>query len=124
MYFTEITIKQVLTLHQKAISSYGGDKSIIDIKKLESALNFLYLDTHSVPEIAGKIAFRICINHPFVDGNKRTAFLAANLFLKQNGYQYNASQKDAYYLIMGIASSKISEEDCMAHYLKNSYKKN
>jgi death on curing protein len=57
-------------------------------------------------------------NHPFVDGNKRTGFLAAQIFLKKSGLVFTASEEDAYNFVINIASSKILFEEIVG-WLKN-----
>jgi death on curing protein len=122
-YFVEITVEQVLTLHQKAINRDGGDSAILNVSLIEGALNYMYLDTFSIPEIGGKLAYRINTCHAFQDGNKRTAFLSSLLFLRLNEYKYVARSQDAEYLFQEIAAGKKTELDCMAHFFHNAEKR-
>lgn len=115
----EVTIEQILTLHKKSIYKYGGSEQILDRTKIESAINFIHLDLYTIPEVAGILTYRLVKNHPFSDGNKRTALLTAMLFLKMNNFKYTGRSKDIEYLIMDIANSKISKEDAMAHFFHN-----
>jgi len=123
-YYIQITVDQVLTLHDKAINKDGGDAGIRDINLVESALNFLYLDEYTIPEIAGKLLYRFCVNHAFIDGNKRTALLVSHYFLKLNEYRYNGNEHDIYQLIINISNSSVSELDTMAHFFHFCQKKN
>ena len=122
-FFLEIDVEQVKTQHRKAIERYGGSAGIIDERKIESALNFLYLDQFTIPQIAGKLAYRILVNHAFEDGNKRTALLSAQLFLKLNGFRYTAREHDSIEIFIGMAKGEKSELDCMAHFDINTEKR-
>lgn len=118
----QITVHQIITLHRKSIERYGGDDAVLDIRKVESALNFLHLEEFSIPEITGILAFRLVKNHPFADGNKRTALLTALLFLKINNYKYTGRSQDIEYLIMDLSGSKKTKEDAMSHFFHFSEK--
>jgi death-on-curing protein len=63
-----------------------------------------------VADIAAAYAFGLAKNHPFVDGNKRTAFLALGLSLRLNGYRLTASQPDATQTILLLAAGELSEQ--------------
>ena len=85
-----LTLAEVLQIHQDQIQRYGGEKGIRDLGLLESALaqpeasflgEWLHKDLH---EMAAAYAYHICQNHPFVDGNKRTALACALVFLDLN----------------------------------------
>ncbi|MBB3179566.1 death-on-curing family protein [Variovorax sp. Sphag1AA] len=60
--------------------------------------------------LAASYAFAIARNHPFVDGNKRTAFVAMELFLDLNGYELDASDEDCVLAMLGLAAGQLSEE--------------
>jgi death-on-curing protein len=85
-----LTLAEILEIHRNQIELYGGELGIRDIHLLQSALaqpeasfggEWLHADLF---EMASAYAFHICQNHPFVDGNKRTALVAAIAFLKMN----------------------------------------
>jgi len=102
--------------HDLDFAAHGGSGGIRDAGLLESALarpkNILaYADsTPTLAVLAAAYAFGISANHPFVDGNKRTALLASFAFLDVNGLEVTASQEDAYLTILGLAGGEISEE--------------
>lgn len=86
-----LTLAEVLEIHQDQIHQYGGCLGVRDLGLLQSALaqppssfagEFLHKDLF---EMAAAYAFHICGNHPFVDGNKRTALASALVFLELNG---------------------------------------
>ncbi|CAN5290410.1 hypothetical protein BH10PSE16_BH10PSE16_00440 [soil metagenome] len=90
-------------------------------RALSRPLNFLaYADPAKQPDFAALAAsytVGLAKNHPFVDGNKRAAFLATGLFLYLNGYRLNASQADATITLLAVASVEIAET-CFAVWLR------
>jgi len=80
----------VLAVHEEQLAEYGGSAGIRDAGLLESALarpkNLAAYGEPDVAELAASYGFGIARNHPFVDGNKRTAFVSVELFLRLNGY--------------------------------------
>ncbi|MCB1160202.1 MAG: type II toxin-antitoxin system death-on-curing family toxin [Leptospiraceae bacterium] len=108
------TIRQVIKQHQKSIDRYGGGPLILDENKIESALKSMYDPSLGVPEVCAKISFRIISNHPFQDGNKRTALFTLLLMLKKNGHKYNGRKKDLEEIIKKLADGKETEEGYMA----------
>ena len=111
-----ITKAGVLILHDESIREHGGSRGIRDEGLLESALarpeNIAHYEEH-VPlwRLAAAYAFGIAKNHPFVDGNKRAAFMAMNLFLEKNGWSLTASEVDATLTFLKLAASEITEEE-------------
>lgn len=78
---------------------------------------FVYTDSASLHQLAASYAFGIIRNHPFVDGNKRAAFIASALFLALNGLRLNADQVDATRTFLALAAGKMTEEG-LANWLK------
>ena len=111
------SLDEVLQLHNKSILDYGGSNGIIDINLLESAIarpyqSFGDVEFYPSPfEKAAALIESIVKNHPFIDGNKRTGFLACYSLLYRSKFQINADQEQAYQFVIDIASSKISFED-------------
>ncbi len=107
----------VLAIHQRQIAEHGGDSGLRDAGLLDSALahpqNRLAYQEHSptIPELAAGYASAINRNHPFVDGNKRTAFVTCMLFLKMNGYRIEASQEKKYRVFLNLAANQLTEDD-------------
>ena len=91
---------------------------------LDSALarpqNLTAYEKADVAALAASYCFGIAKDHPFVDGNKRAAFLAAGLFLLLNGAKLTASQTDATHAVLGVASGEISEAQFADWIRKNS----
>lgn len=107
-----IQLTDVLLLHQKSIDKYGGSHGIRDEGMLLSAIarpyqSFANEDLYpTVFEKSAAIIESIVINHPFVDGNKRTGFLCMFYILDENHYQITASQEDAYQFVIAISTGQ------------------
>jgi death-on-curing protein len=103
----------LLLLHDESLSEHGGLSGMRDEGLLDSALarpqNLAAYKETDIAALAAAYCFGIAKNHPFVDGNKRAAFLAAGLFLLLNGTKLTASQADATHAVLGVASGEISE---------------
>lgn len=109
----------VLAIHQMQIARFGGATGIRDRGLLESALArpqqlFHYGDRPTIPQLAAAYAFGIARNHPFVDGNKRTAFVAAAVFLEDNGWTVELEQVDVVLKILALAAGELPEADLAA----------
>ncbi|RYE38842.1 MAG: type II toxin-antitoxin system death-on-curing family toxin [Sphingobacteriales bacterium] len=105
-----ILLQEVLALHEILIERFGGSPGIRDQELLESALSrpFQTFDgTELYPTISGKAAALIesmLINHPFVDGNKRTGYSLLRIYLAINRYEITASIEDRYEFVLAIAT--------------------
>lgn len=113
----------IIAVHTELLAEHGGPAGVIDPGLLASALNrpkdkYAYEQNYSLFEIAAAYAFGIVKNHPFVDGNKRTAFIGSTLFLELNSYQFNASETDAAMTFENLAAGKIEEIE-LATWLKH-----
>jgi len=90
---------------------------------LDSALarpqNLAAYGEPTVFELAASLAFGIARNHPFVDGNKRTAFVSASLFLRMNGYELTAGQPEAAVTFRRLAAGELSEEALAGWFREN-----
>ena len=65
----------------------------------------------SLIKMAAAYGFHLCMNHPFVDGNKRIALVAMDIFLQRNGYEISASEKEVYEVINKLASGKLTKNE-------------
>ena len=103
-------------MHQEALLHHGGAEGVRDIGLLESALArtenlFAYSEqAPSLPQLAASYAKGIVANHPFVDGNKRTAFIVSATFLLLNGLKLTAPKEDRVLTFWSLAAGEISEE--------------
>jgi death-on-curing protein len=103
--------------HDLELAAHGGSAGVRDAGLLESALArpkniWAYAEsTPSLAVLAAAYAFGISSNHPFVDGNKRTALVISFAFLDVNGSEVTASQEDAFLTILGLAAGEITESE-------------
>jgi death-on-curing protein len=105
----------ILFAQAEVLAEHGGAEGVRDEGLLGSAMArprnlFAYEGIEEVSRLAASYAVGIARNHPFVDGNKRVAFIALALFLALNGVRLKADQADAFRQIYGVASGEISEE--------------
>lgn len=116
--------KVIMYIHEQLILSYGGSHGIRDENLLNSALEQpkatfgeKYLHD-SIMKMTAAYGYHLCNNHPFVDGNKRIALVAMDIFLQRNGFEIMANELDTYNLIMELASGNLSKES-LANWLEN-----
>ena len=111
--------------HDLELAAHGGSAGIRDQGLLESALarpRNIWAYAESAPplsRLAAAYAFGISCNHPFVDGNKRTALVVSFAFLDVNGIEVTASQEDAFLTILGLAAGEITEDQLAAWFVQN-----
>ncbi len=111
-----VVIGTALALHKRQIAEHGGSDGLRDQGLLSSALarpqNLLaYTDDPDIAALAGASAFGIAKNHPFIDGNKRTALVVMRTFLSVNGYDLKASQEEKYITFLSLADGSLSEAE-------------
>lgn len=110
-----LDLRDVEAFHAIQIAEFGGLDGIRDRGALESALarapNLAAYEKPSVFELAATYAFGIARNHPFVDGNKRTALVASFTFLDLNGWEVRAEETDAVLVFIDLAAGKFSQKD-------------
>ncbi|MBL7081318.1 MAG: type II toxin-antitoxin system death-on-curing family toxin [Candidatus Omnitrophica bacterium] len=118
-----LNINQVLAIHNEMIEQIGGSKGIRDIGLLESAVarpQATFGGEDLYPDIFSKTAalgHSLVCNHSFVDGNKRTGYMAMRLFLNINRYEIKASVEEKYKFVIEI-TKKIRKEKSIAEWLK------
>ncbi len=110
-----LTSLSAVLLQLESLAEYGGSEGLRDEGLLESALArarnlYTYEGVTDLARLAAAYAFGIVRNHPFMDGNKRAAFMAIGLFLARNGHQLRADKADAARVMFGVASGEIAEE--------------
>ena len=119
-----LTLSELIEIHNDQIANYGGDPGVRDINLLSSALavpqstydgTFLHKDLF---EMAAAYAYHICQNHPFVDGNKRVALVAALVFLDFNGIDIDDPDDELYPMMMGVAQGKKDKKTLAALFRK------
>jgi death-on-curing protein len=104
----------VLDVHAEQLALFGGADGVRDLGLLESALgrplNKFGYDETSLASLVAAYAFGIARNHPFVDGNKRTAFASIMVFLGLNGIDFDVPPEAATAVIFGMAAGEIGED--------------
>jgi death-on-curing protein len=114
----------ILYFYDQLILRYGGTHGIRDEKLLDSALQqpkatykgkYLH-DT--IMKMAAAYGFHLFNNHPFIDGNKRIALVAMDVFLQRNGFEIVASEKETYKIMIQLSSGELSKKD-LTTWLEN-----
>ena len=122
-------MSEVLIILQDQIRRYGGTYGVRDPGLLSSALampsstfegQYLHKDLY---EQAAAYAFHLCQNHPFIDGNKRTALASALVFLSLNGIELEDPKEDLYKLMMNVSGKGKGKAEIAAEFRRLSNKK-
>ena len=96
-----LSLDEVLAIHERLIDKFGGSSGIRDRGMLESALFRPQTGYYeNLEEMAVALFESLLINHPFIDGNKRVAFFATDVFLRMNGWKIKVESKSAYSFLM------------------------
>jgi death on curing protein len=105
--------RALVLLHDESLAEHGGASGLRDEGLLESALarplNLAASGSPDVHALAAAYGVGLAKNHPFVDGNKRAAFLAVGLLLRLNGWQLKAPQSDATLTMLAVAAGQMDE---------------
>jgi death-on-curing protein len=121
-----ISKEESLAVHEQVLAAHGGSAGIRDEGLLESALGRpRHLAAYGQGDLfdwAAAYAHGIANNHPFIDGNKRTAFVAAALFLECNGWCVIAPEEQVVQIMVGVADKSVSQE-AVAQWLRDSTQK-
>ena len=105
-----------LAIHERQLAEHGGTGGVRDEKLLESALarpQQLYAygePTPDIADLAASLAYGLARNHPFVDGNKRTAHVCYRVFLALNDVEFDANDEDKYIAMMSLAEGTLREK--------------
>ena len=117
-----VSKSMVLSIHARQIERFGGTPGVRDEGLLESALaqpqatfggQFLQ---PTISEQAAAYLYHIAMNHPFIDGNKRTAFAVMDTFLRLNGCALNLTDDRAYDLVMRVARGTMTKEELSTEF--------
>lgn len=112
-----ISTTLALAVHDRQLAEHGGGTGVRDIGLLEGALarpqqRHAYGDpSPDLAELAASLAHALARNHPFVDGNKRTAHVCYRVFLRLNGGDLVASDEEKYAMMIGLSEGSLSEAD-------------
>ncbi len=115
-----LTLAEILLIHENQIRTYGGEYGVRDIHLISSAIALpestfdgKYLHKGEF-EMAGAYAYHLCQNHPFIDGNKRTALASALVFLELNGINVTDPRGQLYDGMMAMAKSELRKDQFSA----------
>ncbi|MBK1664068.1 type II toxin-antitoxin system death-on-curing family toxin [Rhodospirillum rubrum] len=116
-----VGLKTVYAVHDRQLAEHGGLDGLRDQGAVESALarprNRAAYDSPDAATLAAAYAYGLARNHGFADGNKRTAWVVARLFLVDNGYRLQGVDKrEAVRIVEAIAGGSLSEEDVAAWF--------
>jgi death on curing protein len=121
-----ITKSQAVRMHAEQLAVFGGPAGIRDEGMLESAINrpvnkFAYGET-DLASLAAAYAFGLARNHPFVDGNKRAAFMVMVTFLRKNGVPFAPPEALATAAMIALAAGEV-DEDGLARWIRDNWPK-
>ena len=122
-----LLLETVLAIHSRQLAEHGGQDGMREEGLLLSALDrpknlHSYSTDVDLADLAASYAHSIVKNHAFIDGNKRTAIMACELFLAINGQELVANDEDTYIAMIGLADGSVSEQEFakwLRQYLKN-----
>jgi len=117
---------QVEAIHDNLVCQHGGLPGIRDENALEASvarpINLFLHGQPDIPSLAATYAHGIANNHPFLDGNKRTAFVVADVFLKWNGFAFSMTEREAVTVMVNLAAGTLSQLE-FAEYIRKNIKK-
>ena len=120
---TWLNREECLAIHELMLAQHGGLAGLRDEGLLESALsrprNLLAHGSPAHAELAASYAAGIILNHPFLDGNKRTGFLVAAVFLEVNGFEFTATEESVVVKTVALAAGKLKEKAYAAWLQEN-----
>jgi death-on-curing protein len=116
-----LTLDEVLAIHEALVERFGGLKGVRDLGLLESALyrprTGYY---HDLSEMAAALFESLLMNHPFIDGNKRVAFFAADVFLRLNEWKFKVEPKTAHNFLIGLLNRGEADYDHLLGWIRKS----
>jgi death-on-curing protein len=116
-----LSVDEVLALHERLIERFGGSRGLRDPGLLESALyrpqTGYYAD---LAEMATALFESLLMNHPFVDGNKRVAFFATDVFLRLNGWWLKVEARRAHRFLLGLLERNQADYDHLLPWVRRS----
>lgn len=115
-----VTIDVAMAAHAEQLAEHGGGEGVRDASLLESAMarpqNLVAYGQPDACALAAAYAYGIARNHPFVDGNKRTAAVVSETFLMLNGYELTASDAELVVAFVDLAAGELSEDELEAWF--------
>ena len=120
-------VSDVVSIHHRAISTYGGERGIRDVNLLESSVYVAQSGSggsyfhDSLSKMAAAYLFHIVKGHPFIDGNKRAGVMAAYVFLRLNDYDLVCREPDLTALVVGVATGSVDKDEAGRFLEANSF---
>lgn len=109
----------MLKLHKDGIEEFGGSHGVRDLGLIDSAVaaarNVFEYENSGLPDIASAYIFSLYCNHGFIDGNKRVALRAADVFLAINSHDLDLTNEEAYIIIMRVANGMLTRQEIAEH---------
>ena len=118
-----LTLEELLIIHQHLIDEFGGSYGLRDPKALEAAAMRPQTGYYkNIFEEAAALMESLAMNHPFIDGNKRMAFFAADTFLRMNGYYIDCDDQEAYDYFMSLFESSSFKFEKLSVWIRQNSK--
>lgn len=118
-----IELEVILAIHDQQITEHGGRNGIRDLGLLKSALdrphNLSSYKTVDVFDLAAEYGYGIACNHPFIDGNKRTAYVTTRLFLRLNNHDISAPKTQRVLIFEKLDAGRLTSKELAAWLRKN-----
>lgn len=123
-----LSVALVAAIHDEALYEFGGMPGLRDAGLLESAIDrprnrLAYEPASSLFELAASLCLGLAKNHPFVDGNKRTALLSTGAFLHLNGYSLEPQEHDEVLTLVAVADGSLTESGLAQWLRQNSVRR-
>jgi death-on-curing protein len=119
-----LTVDEVLVIHERGLEEFGGPPGVRDPGLLESALFRPQTGYYrGLAEMATALFESLLMNHPFVDGNKRVAFFATDVFLRLNGWKLVVDADEAHRFLIGLMEGGAADYDHLLPWVRRSLAK-
>lgn len=116
-----LSLDEVLAIHERLIERFGGSQGVRDPGLLESALYRPQTGYYSdLTEMAAALFESLLMNHPFVDGNKRVAFFATDVFLRLNGWSLKVDGPHAHRFLVGLLEQNEADYEHLLPWVRRS----
>lgn len=119
-----LSVDEALAIHERLIEAFGGPSGVRDLGALESALyrpqTGYYED---LAAMAAAMFESLLMNHPFIDGNKRVAFFATDVFLRLNGWRFKVEAEVAHSFLIGLLESATCDFAHLEPWIRGSVRK-
>ncbi len=114
-----LSLDETIAIHERLIETFGGPAGIRDVGLLDSALHRprsgYYAD---LAAMAAALFESLLMNHAFVDGNKRVAFFATDVFLRMNGWRIVVEADEAHRFLIGLLETRTADFDHLEAWLR------